>query len=66
MLETMNRSGMRPSSRIMAGLEVGVPLLQDDAGLVESRRRPMAEPTARTPAGAIRVSAKMNGSIRVR
>lgn len=26
----------------------------------------MADPIARTPAGAIRVSAKMNGNIRVR
>ena len=35
-------------------------------GSFRIRHRAMAEPMARTPAGAIRVSAKMNGSIRVR
>ena len=36
MLETRNRSGMRPSSRICGGTELLVPLLQHDPRLVEA------------------------------
>ena len=37
MLDTMNRSGMRPSSRICDGAEILVPLLQHDPRLVKAR-----------------------------
>ena len=65
MLETMKRSGTRPSSCICDGRK----LRFHCCSTIRVFAKPAsasAEPMARTPAGAIRVSAKMNGSIRVR
>ncbi|MCY2925461.1 MAG: hypothetical protein NT031_08485 [Planctomycetota bacterium] len=63
--ETQKRSGTRPSSFMREGRKFLFHCCNTIRVLV-SPASARAEPIARTPAGAIRVSAKKNGSIRVR
>ncbi len=65
MLETMNTSGIRPSSRICDGRKLRFHCCST-IRVFANPASASADPMARTPAGIIRVSAKMNGSIRVR
>jgi len=65
MLETMKMSGVLPSSRICDGRKFLFHCCRT-MRVLGNPASTMADPIARTPAGAIRVSATMNGSMRVR
>ena len=65
MLEIMKRSGMRPSSCICEGRKFRFHCCRTMRVLGKPEST-IAEPTARTPAGAMNMSAPINGSIRVR
>jgi len=65
MLETMNRSGIRPSRRICEGRKRGFHCWST-IRVLGNPTSAMADPIARAPAGAIFVSATRKGSMRVR
>ena len=56
MVDTMNRSGTRPSTRIRDGLKLRFHCWRTMRVLGKPASS-IADPTARTPAGAMRVSA---------
>jgi hypothetical protein len=64
-LETRNRSGTRPSSRMRDGRKYRFHCWST-MRVLRKPESTIAEPTARGPAGAIRLAAYMKGSISVR